>query len=138
MIRFRTISSLLALVVVISACKTKPIPVYSLTYEIDVFNQQPFDVTYYSDLYYASGNTSTIEVNKDTSDIWPYVVWWGTRTSASNDKDYFIQVEFPNYTNVNNVSHGVRVLANDTTLIDEINITNYTGPLILTGTIPEL
>ena len=80
----------------------------------------------------------TINVNDDTTGYWPYTLWWGTRTSATEDNDYYIEVEFPNYSNLSNVTHGVRVFANDTTLIEEFNITNYTDPIILSGSIPEL
>lgn len=137
MLKIRFFISMLATLFLCACSKPKPVPVYTLTYEVDVLSGNPFSVQYYSDLYYASGKEQTTFFNQPSAP-WPYTVWWATRSEATGDSDYYIKIEFPDYNNPSNIEHSIRVYANDTTLLDELKMTAYSGPVILKGKVPEL
>lgn len=126
------------MVAFLSACKKDEAgtPLSNIRYEVDGISGNQVDISYYSDLYYESGELKQISLNNNGSQ-YLYNYWTAERLQSNKDQGYYIRVDYNKYLKPSTILQKVNVYLNDTVLID-----SYTGnsniPVVeLKGTIPR-
>lgn len=126
----------LTIVILASCNKDEDTPIYNIRYEVDVSVAADMKIEYYSDYYWASGELKEIDPFEGNHTFTSGSIWVGRHTQTNRDNPYFIRVTYDGYNNPQNVIYTVRVLANDTFLVDSYTDSMYTPVVELSGNIP--
>jgi hypothetical protein len=128
---------LFVLAVLASCNKDEDTPLYNIRYEVDVSVADSIKIEYHSDYYHASGELEQINPFEGSHTFMSGNIWVGRHSQTNRNDPYYIRITYEGYNNPQNVIYNVRVLANDTLLLDSFTDSLYTPVVELTGTVPS-
>ena len=127
---------LLLIVIAFTSCNKQNISTVNIRYEVDMYDVDSVAITIYSDYYWNSGVTQTINPLDGQGHSYTLTNrWTAARTSPVENEAYYIKVDYFSFTSAT-PSIGVFVYRNDTSLIDSFIQTGDTNSIILSGNLP--
>jgi YbbR domain-containing protein len=109
----------------LSACKKDAFRPVNVTYLVTVTDSNTVRITYNSDYYFASGIRKPVEFTSEG-------ISWNASHLASKEEEYYIKVEYMNERKPE-INYKVRVVFNDTLVVDSAVFTNAVPVVELSG-----
>lgn len=109
------------------ACKKDEFRPVNVSYIVSVTDSNSVRITYNSDYYYASGIRKPVEFTSEG-------VSWNASHLATKEEEYYIRVEYMNELKPE-VNYKVRVVFNDTLVVDSAVFTHSVPVVELNGTV---
>jgi hypothetical protein len=114
-----------ALALLVQACKKDAFRPVNVTYLVTVTDSNTVRITYNSDYFYASGIRKPVEFTSEG-------ISWNASHLASKEEEYYIKVEYMNERKPE-INYKVRVVFNDTLVVDSAVFTNAVPVVELSG-----
>lgn len=123
----RKLIAFFILAILFNACKKDDFRPVNVTYIVTVTDSNTVRITYNSDYYYASGIRKPIEFTSEG-------ISWNASHLASKEEEYYIKVEYLNERKPE-INYKVRVVFNDTLVVDSAVYTNSVPVVELSGAV---
>ena len=130
---------LIAFISLFYSCKEETgTPITKIWYAIQVTPDYDFDVVYFSDKYFDTGDLDTLHINDSThTPQGNNNLWIAERLTNDKSEGYFIRAQFNEWTPYEG-KLGMFVYANDTNLLDSVFFDYETREVQLSGDIPKI
>lgn len=115
------------LAILLHACKKDEFRPVNVTYLVTVTDSNSVRITYNSDYYYASGIRKGIDFTSEG-------ISWNASHLATKEEEYYIKVEYLNERKPE-INYKVRVVFNDTLVVDSAVFTNAVPVVELSGSV---
>ncbi|MBL7929759.1 MAG: hypothetical protein JNL47_09870 [Bacteroidia bacterium] len=123
----KNIIAVSVLAFLLNACKKDDFRPVNITYLVTVTDSNTVRITYNSDYYYASGIRKGIEFTSEG-------ISWNASHLATKEEEYYIKVEYLKELKPE-INYKIRVVFNDTLVVDSAVFTNAIPLVELSGTV---